>query len=97
MAAIRSMKAGVDVIFQQLTAGAYVCPDTFVNNWAHLITRVKEMKPLISQPGVTDIIVRTDMMLMADLLAIIYAVGIVENFLGCLEHHVRRGADRIII
>lgn len=91
MAAIRSMKADVDVIFRQLTAGAYVCPDTFANNWAHLIGRLKEMKPLISQPGVADMVARTDMMLMADLLAIIYAVGIVENFLTCLEHHVRRG------
>ncbi|WP_410515798.1 hypothetical protein QO152_19585 [Pantoea allii] len=85
MAAIRTMKADVDVIFTQLAAGAYVSMDTFTNNWAHLIMRVKEMKPLLSQPGVKDIITRTDMMLMADLLAITYTVAIVENFLSCLE------------
>ncbi|MCU7369309.1 hypothetical protein N5E15_22315 [Pantoea stewartii] len=91
MAAVRAMKAEVDVIFRQLTASAYASPDTFANNWAHLIARVKEMKPLISQPGVADTVVRTDVMLMADLLAIIYAVGIVENFLACLEHQFKKG------
>lgn len=97
MAAIRGMKADVDVIFGQLTRGHYASPDTFANNWAHLTGMVKEMKPLLSQPGVTEMIKRTDMMLMADLQAIVYAVGIVENYLACQEHHVRKGADRIII
>ncbi|WP_405425002.1 hypothetical protein [Pantoea stewartii] len=91
MAAIRTMKTDVDVIFKQLTAGVYASPDTFANNWAHLTGRVKKMAPLMSQPGFTDMIMRKDMMLMADLLAIIYAVGIVENFLACLEHQIRKG------
>ncbi|KKW49254.1 hypothetical protein XB02_19145 [Pantoea ananatis] len=91
IAAIRSMKGDVDVIFRQLMTGAYASPDTFANNWAHLIEMVKEMKPFLSQPGVTDRIMQTDAMLMTDLLAITYAVAIVENFLACLERQARGG------
>ncbi len=39
MKAVRSMKADLDAIYTQLRDGTYADPDTFVNNWAHLIDR----------------------------------------------------------
>lgn len=63
-----------------------VDPDTFVNNWAHLIDRVKKMTPVLSEPGVMEALLRTDVMAAAELLAMTHAVGIIENFMRCLEH-----------
>ena len=80
------MKADLDAIYTQLRDGTYADPNTFVNNWAHLIDRVKQMKPVLSEPGVMEALLRTDVMIAAELLAMTHAVGIVENFMRCLEH-----------
>ncbi|WP_235318736.1 hypothetical protein [Pantoea stewartii] len=90
VAAIRAMKADVDVILTQLRSGHYASPDTFVNNWGYLIDKVKEMKPILSKPGVTEMLLHTDVMLMADLLAITHAVEIIGNFMDCLARHARQ-------
>ncbi|WP_289368149.1 hypothetical protein [Pantoea stewartii] len=89
LAAIRSMKADIDVIIRQLKSGRYVSTDTFANNWAHLLRMIEEMKPFLVQPGFADMIVRTDMLLMADLLAITHAVEIVRNFMRFLGNDPR--------
>lgn len=86
MKAVRSMKADLDAIYTQLRDGTYADPDTFVNNWAHLIDRVKKMTPVLSEPGVMEALLRTDVMAAAELLAMTHAVGIIENFMQCLEH-----------
>lgn len=88
--AVRMMKADVDAIYTQLRDGTYADPDTFVNNWAHLMDRVKKMTPVLSEPGVTETLLRTDVRLTAELLAMTHAVGIIENFMKCLE---RQAAD----
>jgi len=85
MKAVRSMKADLDAIYTQLRDGTYSDPDTFVNNWAHLIDRVKQMKPVLSEPGVIEALLRADVTTAAELLAMTHAVGIVENFMRCLE------------
>lgn len=84
---IRAMKPDVEVILTQLRSGRYACPDTFINNWAHLTGTLMKIKPLLSQPGVTDALLRSDIRLLADLLALVNAVEIVENFMGTLAHH----------
>ncbi|MGP2522120.1 hypothetical protein ACTUSX_19820 [Pantoea ananatis] len=83
--AVRMMKADIDAIYTQLRDGAYADPDTFVNNWTHLMERVKKMTPALSEPGVTETLLRTDVLLTAELLAMTHAVGIIENFMKCLE------------
>ena len=83
------MKSDIDVLFTQLRNGAYSRPDTFTNNWAHLMRMVKEMKPLLSEPGVTETLLRADILLLADLLALVNSIEIIENFLACLERQLR--------
>lgn len=90
MRAIRLMKADIDVILMQLRSGQYASPDTFVNNWEHLIQRVLAIKPLLNQPGVTDLLVCQDKSLMTDLLAITHAVALVGHFLACIGHQAER-------
>jgi len=85
------MKADLDAIYTQLWDGTYADPDTFVNNWAHLMDRVKQMTPVLREPGVTETLLRTDVMLTAELLAMTHAVGIIENFMRCLERHAKEG------
>nr|WP_246872159.1 hypothetical protein [Pantoea ananatis] len=85
------MKADVDAIYTQLRDGTYADPDTFVNNWAHLMDRVKKMTPVLSEPGVTETLLRTDVRLTAELLAMTHAVGIIENFMRYLERQAAEG------
>ncbi|WP_246876508.1 hypothetical protein [Pantoea ananatis] len=70
---VRSMKADLDAIYTQLRDGTYADPDTFVNNWAHLIDRVNKMTPVLSEPGVMEVLLRTDVMAAAELLAMTHA------------------------
>ncbi|MEJ1269048.1 hypothetical protein WDV93_25290 [Pantoea ananatis] len=92
--AVRMMKADVDAIYTQLRDGAYADPDTFVNNWAHLMDRVKQMTPVLSGSGVTETLLRVDVRLTAELLAMTHAVGIIENFMRCLERQAAEGGGR---
>nr|WP_226375826.1 hypothetical protein [Pantoea stewartii] len=85
------MKADIDAIYTQLRDGAYADPNTFVNNWAHLMERIKKMKPALSEPGVTETLLRTDVRLTAELLAMTHAVDIIENFMKCLERQAAEG------
>ncbi|WP_275234922.1 hypothetical protein [Pantoea ananatis] len=89
--AVRAMKADLDAIYTQLRDGTYADPDTFVNNWAHLMDRVKQMTPVLSEPGVTETLLRVDVRLAAELLAMTHAVGIIENFMRCLERQATEG------
>ncbi|MEB6534112.1 hypothetical protein MXM51_06065 [Pantoea stewartii] len=91
---ISALKADIDVIFIQLRHGGYASMDTFANNWAHLIRRVQDIKPLLSRPGVTETLLRTDVRLTADLMAISYAVEIIENFMACAAQQAKDGKDR---
>ncbi|WP_162286884.1 cob(I)yrinic acid a,c-diamide adenosyltransferase [Pantoea stewartii] len=85
IAAIRGMKADVEVILTQLKNGHYACHEILANNLAHLIRMGTELKPLLSQPGVSDMLLRTDVYLMADLLALTHTAEVIENVLACLK------------
>ena len=93
IAAIRGMKADVEVILTQLKSGHYVCHETLANNLAHLIRMGTELKPLLSQPGVSDMLLRTDVSLMAELTALIHTAEIIENVLACLKHSPGKGGE----
>ncbi|MDN4128402.1 hypothetical protein [Pantoea ananatis] len=92
--AVRLMKADVDAIYTQLRDGTYADPDTFINNWTHLMDRVKNMKPVLSKPGVMETLMRMDVQLTAELLAITYSVQIIENFIRCMEHQARENGSK---
>ncbi|WP_347449297.1 hypothetical protein [Pantoea stewartii] len=49
--AVRLMKADVDAIYTQLRDGTYADPDTFINNWAHLMDRLKKWSPPSASPA----------------------------------------------
>ena len=93
IAAIRGMKADVEVILTQLKSGHYVCHETLANNLAHLIRMGTELKPWLSQPGVSDMLLRTDVSLMAELTALIHTAEIIENVLACLKHSPGKGGE----
>ncbi len=44
------------------------------------------MKPVLSEPGVMEALLRTDVMLRQSCWPWTHAVGIIENFMRCLEH-----------
>ncbi|WP_282497951.1 hypothetical protein [Pantoea stewartii] len=90
LVAARSIKADIDLFFAQLRSGAYASPDTFANNWAHLIRVINEIRPILSEPGVTETLLQKDRQLMTDLQAIACAVEIIENFLVCLQNMAGR-------
>lgn len=94
LAAVRSIKADIDLFFTQLRSGAYASPDTFANNWAHLIRVINEIKPMLSEPGVAETLLQKDRQLITDLQAITYAVEIIENFLASLEHLSRNDGGK---
>lgn len=71
------MKADVDGLYAQLRSGAYASLGTFANNWGHLIRVVNEMKPMLSEPGVAEMLVLKDVELIADLLAMTHSVEII--------------------
>jgi len=89
------MKADLNAIYTQLRDGNYADPDTFVNNWAHLMDRVKKMQPVLSVPGVTETLLHMDVRLTAELLAMTHAVGIIENFMKCLERQTRENGSKL--
>jgi len=86
IAVVRSIKADTDVLYTQLRSGVCSSPDTFANNRAHLIRAVNDIKPVLSEPGVMETLLQTDVLIYADLLAMTRSVEIIENFLACLEH-----------
>jgi len=83
MAALRSLKKDMDVLIRQLSEGDYASPDTFANNWAYLSRLSEGMNVYMTNPGVLDILVRVDLVLAADLLAVSRSVAIIENFMKC--------------
>lgn len=88
------MKADIELFFTQLRSGTYAHPDTFANNWAHLIRVLSEIRPVLSKPGVIDMLLQTDKQLVSDLQAITSAVEIIDNFLACLERLGREGDSK---
>lgn len=93
---IRSLKADIDVIFTQLSRGDYASPDTFANNWEHLMRMIEEVEPLLRKPEVMGALASTDLMLAADLLAVSRSVAIIENFITCLARRAADGRGRPI-
>lgn len=76
---VRELKANVDILILQLSTGSYASEDTLINNWEHLLNMGRTINTHLSNPCVMNLIVRTDLNLAADLIAVGRAITIIEN------------------
>ncbi|MEN4798110.1 MULTISPECIES: hypothetical protein [Pantoea] len=80
---ITSLKADVDALLQQLSEGEYLSVDTFANNWVHLTTLYAKIQEQMNDRVLMDRLVRTDLLLTADLMAVSRMIMVINNFLRC--------------
>ncbi|MEN4546210.1 hypothetical protein [Pantoea agglomerans] len=80
---ITSLKADVDALLQQLSEGEYLSVDTFANNWVHLTTLYAKIQEQMNDRILMDRLVRTDLLLTADLMAVGRMIMVINNFLRC--------------
>lgn len=92
MKIISVMKQETDFIMDQLSEGDYASTDTFANNWLHLVRTYEQLQLHLTAPGVMDVIVNTDILLAADLIATARAISMVNNFMRCAKRQALPGA-----
>jgi hypothetical protein len=80
---IACLKADVDALLRQLSEGEYVSVDTFANNWAHLTALYAGIQEQMNDRVLMDQLVRTDLLLTADLIAVGRMIMVINNFLRC--------------
>ncbi|TPV23658.1 hypothetical protein [Pantoea anthophila] len=80
---ITSLKADVDALLRQLSEGEYVSVDTFANNWVHLTALYAKIQEQMNDRVLMDRLVRTDLLLTADLMAVGRMIMVMNNFLRC--------------
>jgi len=80
---ITSLKADVDALLRQLSEGEYVSVDTFANNWVHLMTLYAKIQEQMNDRVLMDRLVRTDLLLTADLMAVGRMIMVINNLLRC--------------
>jgi hypothetical protein len=83
---IGELKSSVDFLMRQLCEGEYLYTDTFANNWVHLSLLYESIQETMNDRKLMDLIVRTDILLAADLLATGRMIQVVSNFLRCAEN-----------
>ncbi|MEN4739086.1 hypothetical protein ABEH94_22690 [Pantoea agglomerans] len=80
---ITSLKADVDTLLRQLSEGEYLSVDTFANNWIHLTALYAGIQVQMNDRVLMDQLVRTDLLLTADLMAVGRMIMVINNFLRC--------------
>ncbi|ADO08050.1 hypothetical protein ABEG75_23505 [Pantoea agglomerans] len=80
---ITSLKADVDALLRQLSEGEYLSVDTFANNWVHLTALYARIQEQMNDRILMDRLVRTDLLLTADLMAVGRMIMVINNFLRC--------------
>ncbi|BCQ42412.1 hypothetical protein ERHA54_50150 (plasmid) [Erwinia rhapontici] len=80
---ISSLKVDVNFLMEQLSEGEYLSVDTFANNWVHLIRMYAGIQEHMKDPKLMDILVHTDLLLAADLMAVGRIIEVLNNFLRC--------------
>jgi hypothetical protein len=80
---ITSLKADVDALLRQLSEGEYLSVDTFANNWVHLTALYAKIQEQMNDRVLMDRLVRTDLLLTADLMAVGRMIMVMNNFLRC--------------
>lgn len=78
---IACLKVHVDVLLRQLSEGEYLSLDTFANNWVHLTSLYETIQLQMNDRILMDRLVRTDLLLTADLLAVGRMIVVINNFL----------------
>mgnify|MGYP001597577859 CR=1 FL=1 len=90
---IGELKSNVDFLMRQLCEGEYLCTDTFANNWVHLSVLYESIQAGMNDRKLMDLIVKTDLLLAADLLATGRMIQMMSNFLRCAENAGRRSLN----
>ncbi len=80
---ITSLKADMDVLLCQLSEGEYLSVDTFANNWMHLTALYAKIQAQMNDRVLMDRLVRADLLLTADLMAVGRMIMVINNFLRC--------------
>ena len=80
---ITALKADVDTLLRQLSEGEYLSVDTFANNWIHLTALYARIQVQMNDRVLMDRLVRTDLLLTADLMAVGRMIMVINNFLRC--------------
>ncbi|ORM80670.1 hypothetical protein HA42_13650 [Pantoea deleyi] len=80
---ITSLKADVDALLRQLSEGEYLSVDAFANNWVHLTALYARIQEQMNDRVLMDRLVRTDLLLTADLMAVGRMIMVMNNFLRC--------------
>lgn len=80
---IGGLKQDVDILLQQLSEGEYLSVDTFANNWIHLTQLYSQIQAHMNDRALMDKLVRSDLLLAADLLAVGRMIAVMDNFLRC--------------
>lgn len=75
------LKADVDVLLGQLSEGEYLSVDTFANNWVHLTSLYEKIQLQMNDRNLMDRLIRTDLLLAADLIAVGRMIMVINNFL----------------
>lgn len=83
MARIAELKADVDGLLKQLSDGEYLSVYTFANNWVHLTSLYEKVQEQMNDQSLMEQLVRFDLLLAADLLAVGRMITIMDNFLRC--------------
>ncbi|MDQ1211070.1 hypothetical protein ABEH32_22090 [Pantoea agglomerans] len=83
MSRIADLKADVDVLLCQLSEGEYLTVDTFANNWIYLTTLYEKIQAQMNDRILMDRLIRTDLLLAADLLAVGRMITVLDNFMRC--------------
>lgn len=80
---ISEMKEDTDVLLQQLSEGEYLSVGAFANNWNHLTRLYSQIQAHMSDCVLMDQLIRRDLLLAADLLAVGRMIAVMDNFLRC--------------
>lgn len=81
---LSGLKQDVDFLLLQLSEGHYSSVDIFANNWIHLTRLYEQVQARINDRVVMDFLVRTDLVLAADLMAVGRMITVMNNFLRCV-------------
>lgn len=77
------LRVDVNFLMKQLSEGEYLSLDTFANNWVHLMRLYASIQRHMNDAQLMDILVRTDLLLAADLMAVGRIIEVMNNFLRC--------------
>jgi len=80
---ISGLKDDMDILLQQLSEGEYLSVDIFANNWIHLTQLYSQIQSHMDDRTLMDQLVRSDLLLAADLMAVGRMITVMDNFMRC--------------